>query len=191
MAPPTRKHLSESDIEITSVTYKGEEIFIIRDDHEEEEEEEAISTQTPKPFVRKGSFRFLDLPAELRVAIYSYLLPHNVVISYTPSTNMTCSCRKADGSIVADNTRSSFWRIEAKSKRDGKTLPICLGNQEHHRPKLPSWRRRWLPFQEPDSDARDDWLKPQTQMFSVNKETYNEVQGKLPSSESSACENQN
>lgn len=76
------------DLVITKETYKGKELVRIEEDEAQE-----------RPFVREGIFRLIDLPAELRVYIYQFLMPYNMVITHDRSAfphNKTCWCISAE-----------------------------------------------------------------------------------------------
>ncbi|KAF2824400.1 hypothetical protein CC86DRAFT_296989 [Ophiobolus disseminans] len=128
----------------------GKEQIVIDDD-------EGVSSykDNTKPFVRKGHFRLMDLPAELRVYVYSYLLPYNVAISFEQNVAFKPS-KKQD----------PWWLVEATSKDQQDTVPIAMGRQH--------WNLR-------SRKARnsDDWLRVQTQIFLVNKEVSNEARAVL------------
>jgi len=138
-----------AEVVITGATYMGKEQITIADEegHTESEKKEK------KRFVRKGHFRLMDLPAELRIHIYSFLLPHNVVISHERTSDLSKSL-----------TGKKWWRIEASSKKTGDVEPMRIGRQywvhKHHK-------------------IHDDWPKLQTQLFLVNKEVFSEARGKL------------
>jgi hypothetical protein len=102
-----------------------------------------------QPFIRRGSFRFLDLPAELRVHIYSYLLPHNIIITHE---------RKHD--IHKTSQEKPWWGINATNKKTGEVEHMRIGSQ-------PSFARR------------PDWPRSQTQLMLVNKQISSEVQAVL------------
>jgi hypothetical protein len=84
------------DVEIVKETYKGKELLVIDDDE--------------APFVRQGQFRLMDLPAELRVHIYEYLLPCNKVLRFQrqPHSNW----RRRDSAIVHESiTQAPTWNV--------------------------------------------------------------------------------
>jgi hypothetical protein len=105
------------------------------------------------PFVREGCFRLLDLPSELRIYVYSFLLPYNVVISH----------RRND---YRPRTRANYpyWIVEAKSKNGGHLVPIAIGRQ------LSNNRT---------TRRREGWPRVQTQTFLISRFVSNEAQGRV------------
>jgi hypothetical protein len=68
------------DVVITEETYEGKEVVILDDDV-------ASTTKPETPYISEGHFRLMDLPAELRVYIYQFLLPHDMVIKFKEKAN--------------------------------------------------------------------------------------------------------
>lgn len=66
------------DIEFLGETHMGKEVVVISD-----EDEDNTNPNSARPVSAPGdAFRLLDLPAELRVYIYQFVLPHNLTISF-------------------------------------------------------------------------------------------------------------
>jgi hypothetical protein len=66
---------SESeDVEFLRETYQGKEVIVIGEDTHPD-----TTSTVPSP---TEPFRFLDLPAEMRCHIYSFVLPSNMVITF-------------------------------------------------------------------------------------------------------------
>lgn len=114
------------------------------------------SKDDPEPFVRQGTFRFMDLPAELRVYIYSFLLPHNVVLSHKQDGQECIRGR------VGVQTR---WAVDALDKTTRELVPFVVGRMT--RPAH-LCRGRF---------ERHRWPHAQVQLFRVNKEISNEARG--------------
>jgi hypothetical protein len=70
-SPDRTPSIFANDVIITKKTYKGKELVVIEEDEDPD-----------SPFVHKGPFRLMDLPAELRMYIYSFLMPYNMVIKH-------------------------------------------------------------------------------------------------------------
>lgn len=137
-----------------SAAYKGKEQIYIDSDSNSNYEEAQIET---KPAVRVGQFRFMDLPAELRVHIYSFLLPHNLIISH-------------DSHCKGSKRWHPHWRINTTTKKTGKIVPIATGHEYGSR----RWRygQGWV-----DNPSPIEEFHVETQLFRVSKEILGEARG--------------
>jgi hypothetical protein len=95
-SPKTSPAIFSNDVIITKETYKGKELVVIEEDEDPD-----------PPFVHEGPFRLMDLPAELRVYIYSFLMPYNMVIKH----EMAAYPRSRN------NGGEPGWCIEAEPKK--------------------------------------------------------------------------
>jgi hypothetical protein len=137
------------DVEILGETYKGKPLINL-DDYN------PFKVQVKKPrFVRRGHFRLMDLAPELRIYIYQFLLPYNLVISHVRSGD-------ASHKGLQDAPR---WRITPRTK-NGEAVLMMIGHQNWSGPRIPS--------------SHKHWSRVETQLFLVNKEISNEARGKLP-----------
>lgn len=72
---------SDSDeVEFLHETYKGKEVITLQDEFEHANDTEQTSRNYSSPSMI--GFRLLDLPAELRIHVYSFLIPHNMEITF-------------------------------------------------------------------------------------------------------------
>ncbi|KAI4705213.1 hypothetical protein J4E81_000093 [Alternaria sp. BMP 2799] len=72
---------SDSDeVEFLHETYKGKEVITLRDEFEHANDSVQTSRNYSPPSMI--GFRLLDLPAELRIHVYSFLIPHNMEITF-------------------------------------------------------------------------------------------------------------
>lgn len=94
-------------------------------------------------------FRFLDLPAEIRLFIYQMLLLHNQNISFYKA-EITNRSRQ----------RIHCWKVQARSKNDANAQPIIWSTYHDHR----SGNRKFPPPAE-------------TKLFRVSKLVSNEARG--------------
>lgn len=164
------EHLSDEDefqiwasLPAPNVTILGQDIRQVSPSSTEHEvqmvDDDRVTQDTmpQKPFVREGHFRFMDLPAELRVHIYSFLLPHNVVLSHWQNGKDPDRNKKA-GPIR--------WVIEATDKNTGEEVPFAIGR-----------RRRWGGRSKQGPATCDTRPRTQRQLFTVNKEISKEARG--------------
>jgi hypothetical protein len=122
------------------------------------EEQTTRQNTPPNPFVREGHFRFMDLPAELRVRIYSFLLPHHVILTHVQNGK----------EFIEGETAGQFrWVVDAIDKTTRELVPFMVGRVS--RP-VHMIEGRF---------GRDKWPRTQTQLFKVNKEISNEARGKF------------
>jgi hypothetical protein len=112
----------------------------------------------PKPFIREGHFRFIDLPAELRVRIYSFLLPHNMLLTHV---------HNGKEFINGDKAGHFRWVVNAIDKTTRELVPFTVGRVS---------RSAYL---SKGRFGRDKWPRTQTQLFKVNKEISNEARGEF------------
>ncbi|KAF2264095.1 hypothetical protein CC78DRAFT_533535 [Lojkania enalia] len=70
-----------------------------------------LSSRSPSPDIdSQPPFRFLDLASELRVEVYHYLIPHDLVISFD---------------IIGENRDGPVWRVLAQSREPSfRRLPF-------------------------------------------------------------------
>jgi hypothetical protein len=143
---------SGDEVEFLGETYNCKELVMVN----ENEGETEVDRSAKENFVREGHFQLMDLPAELRNYVYSFFLPHNLVISHHKDWR---------------GNPGSNWSIEART-RSGALVPLAMGPQ----PKRISYNS--LEF--------DDYLAlsranhgVETQLFLVNKFISNEAKGEL------------
>jgi len=125
--------------------------------NDEDRVQQKIISSTP--FVREGHFRIMDLPAELRVHIYSFLLPHNLLLSHRQSGNAF---------NVDQKGVQMEWIIDARKKKSGIVVPFAMGKR-----LVGGWAKCNGVL------IRDKLPHAQTQLFRVNKEISNEARGKF------------
>ncbi|KAH7072455.1 hypothetical protein FB567DRAFT_203593 [Paraphoma chrysanthemicola] len=136
------------DVEFLGETYKGRPLISLDD-------QDSTPRTTDEPeFERQGHFRLMDLPAELRVNIYQYLLPHNLVISHVQNGYMD---RNGQRNVPR-------WRITPTTKTGGAVLWM-IGAQHWHGAHVPH--------------SHQHWSRVETQLFLVNKEISNEARAVL------------
>ncbi|KAH7064075.1 hypothetical protein BKA63DRAFT_572509 [Paraphoma chrysanthemicola] len=137
------------DVQFLGETYKGQPLISLDD-------EGTTTTPAEEPeYERQGHFRLMDLPAELRVHIYQYLLPYNLIISHVQS-----------GTMFRNGQRNvPRWRITPTTKT-GEAVLMMIGAQNW-------WRGARLPH------SHRHWSRVETQLFLVNKEISNEARAVL------------
>jgi hypothetical protein len=145
---------SDDEIEILSETYKGKEVVWIDEDEPMIAKSQAEKTAT----VPQGHFRLMDLPSELRLYIYQFLLPYNLVISHTPADSYV-----SNGS-PRFRRNTGRWFVDIKTKQ-GHRVPSAIGRS-----------RRYGVYLDPPGTFLHE---VQTQLFLVNKEVSSEVRGKI------------
>ncbi|KAH8729045.1 hypothetical protein GQ44DRAFT_607935 [Phaeosphaeriaceae sp. PMI808] len=121
----------------------GKELIIVNEDDR--------TTTNEASYLRQGHFRFMDLPAELRIRVYQYFLPYNLVISHDRGCSIDGKCN---------------WNIHLTTKC-GKPVLLSMGQR---RVCQHGCRRKHKPRH---------WPKIQTQIFFVNKEVSNETRAVL------------
>ncbi|KAI4941033.1 hypothetical protein J4E91_011026 [Alternaria rosae] len=72
--------LDPDEVEFLHETYKGKEVITLEDESEHVNDSVQTSRKYSPPSMI--DFRLLDLPAELRIHVYSFLVPHNMVITF-------------------------------------------------------------------------------------------------------------
>lgn len=149
--------------------YKGKELAVVDEDEELSQAEEAS-------LVPEGSFRLMDLPAELRVYIYQFLLPYNKVIRFHVNPHSTV---KRIHPITNAPEWSPTWQVEISSSRTrmGPVLARQLGLQHSVVGRV--GRYSSIKTSNAISLARKNEV--QTQLFLVNKEIFKEARGTSPS----------
>ncbi|KAF2035268.1 hypothetical protein EK21DRAFT_107393 [Setomelanomma holmii] len=136
--------MPDDEVEFVYETYRGKELVDLDDD-------DSSIISIPEPvFVRGGHFRMMDLPAELRVYIYQFLLPYNLVLSHA----------RIDGPYARGVRRETRWQIAPKTK-DGKSVPMLIGPQRSYYS---------IPL-----GQYEHWLRVETSLLLVNKEISNEA----------------
>jgi hypothetical protein len=94
----------EDDIVIEKERQEGKQLVHI----------DAEASANGPPYFGKGHFRFMDLPAELRVYIYEYLFPYNMDISF--EIRMTDSLLGPCGEAFYLAMTDSPWCVKIASK---------------------------------------------------------------------------
>jgi hypothetical protein len=159
-----------SELGITKPTSKGREL--IRPDAEAEEKAEE------SPYIREGHFRLMDLPAELRVYIYEYLLPYNMDIRFEVKMGDSWLGQYSATRHLA-LTDPPEWRVEVTSKQPKrKPEPVP---EPVRGPRGMRFARfsQWPPQNHPvgaTSNKTSNGL--QTQLFLVNKAVSTEAKCK-------------
>jgi hypothetical protein len=73
------------------------------------------------PFVRQGPSCLTDLPAELRLYIYQFLLPQNIFISFEPikpDSPRAQFCEEPRDEVKAKCARVPEWRVVITPKHE-------------------------------------------------------------------------
>jgi len=117
------------------------------------------------PHAWPGHFRLMDLPAELRVYIYEFLLPHNMNISF----ELRRSYYDFFTTRTVAHPDTPQWRMELTSRGPGPTAQA---------------QQKALPDRQDDSSSKRWSLVPlpnpepaQTQLFLVSKAISAEAKG--------------
>ena len=139
-----------NDVEFLSEARKGKEVITISDEGRDDTHAAHQDSVPVEPF------RLMDLPAELRLYIYSYLLPHDVFITF-----------KVD-SIRADGRYR--WSVCGSGKTaDSSSFDIVRSGatKDYYKFNEPCSKRfRPLPY-----------FRAETQLFLINKAISNEARG--------------
>jgi hypothetical protein len=159
---------------ITKETYKGKEVVVLDDDVRS-------ATKSEAPYIRKGQFRLMDLPAELRVYIYQFLLPHNMVVKFKEKDNPSYHAQYEASRVQAYAKYQPEWDVIVTSKHEEKVAEaasLVAQNSADIRVHgrglgMRVFRRRLPPKPIPNLI--------QTQMFLISKAVSLEARGK-PSS---------
>jgi hypothetical protein len=160
------------DVVITKQTFKGKELVLIDDDA-------GPANTTEAPYIRKGQFRLMDLPAELRVYIYQFLLPYNMVMTLKAKDNPSYHAQYAATRDQAEAEYVPEWNVVVTSKHEEEVAPVATVNQPR-RPPHP--RFMVLPRQKPIRSPRVPTPNHiQTQLFVVSKVVSLEARGKFSS----------
>lgn len=147
---------------------KGKETIVIEDD-------EAPAQPDAAPFVREGAFRLMDLPAELRVYIYQFLLPYNKVLKFHVKPSYSV---KREHPITGTKVWSPQWELEITSSRS-LAPPIAPRQRILDTQRGTGRSSRWR--YDDGSTAMMIKNEIQTQLFVVNKEISKEARGSSPS----------
>jgi hypothetical protein len=147
---------------------KGKEIAVTEEDETPAQPNEEV------PFIHQGTFPLLDLPAELRVYIYQFLLPYNKVLKFYVKPNYSV---KREHPITGAKEWSPKWELEITSSRT--LAPTITQRQKVREMQMGISRSNQFLYDEASSSKV---LKNeiQTQLFLVNKEISKEARGTSP-----------
>jgi hypothetical protein len=160
-----------ADLVITKETYRGKEVVILDDDV-------ASTTKTETTYIREGHFRLMDLPAELRVYIYQFLLPNNMVIKFKEKANPSYHAQYEASRAQAYAEYQPKWEVIVTSKQEEKAVEAAaLAAQTCADTRIPG-----LGLGRRDLKRRLS-AKPianhiQTQIFLISKAVLLEARGK-------------
>lgn len=140
---------------------KGKSAIVASDNTPEPNSPFTEQDMSSEPSTPQGVFRFMDLPAEIRVSIYSYLLPHNV---------MLCHRLHGGASARSGKWRQDLWLVDVLDKTTQVRVPFSVGRVLRSAPKVGSLH--------PSHKPRNGLPTTQVQLFHVNKEISNEARGK-------------
>jgi hypothetical protein len=132
-----------------------------------EKEVAQLDAEDPPSYIRQGHFRLMDLPAELRVYIYEFLLPHNSIISFDRKMSPPYLSRKGTTQRLASNDPPQ-WSVETTSKGPSTSFLAQQRSLQEHG-KLPVKRRSRVLIRKPEP--------AQTQLFLVSKAISTEAKG--------------
>lgn len=128
-----------------------------------------LNAEDPPSYVRQGHFRLTDLPAELRVYVYEFLLPHNMNVSFKLRRSYYDRSNYSSVTRHLAHPDTPQWQIELTCKRLGpvaqaqqKALSDCQDDSSRK-------RRRLVPLPKPEP--------AQTQLFLVSKAVSTEAKG--------------
>lgn len=109
------------DVVITKETYKGKEVVMIDDDT-------SPAKIIEKPYIRLGQFRLMDLPAELRVYIYQFLLPYNMIMKLKPKPNPSLLAQYSATRGETDAEYIPEWNVVVTSKHEEQVVAAAPVN---------------------------------------------------------------
>jgi hypothetical protein len=166
----THRLKADGDVVLTKGIYKSKDVVQTSDDGGSVAPAEA-------PFVRRGHFRLMDLPAELRVYIYQFLLPSNMVIKFKPKSMPLLHARYSKTRDQADTEHVPEWSVVVTPKhaKDASTAPAVTAPQIHS--VILDRRRRIIGLRKLPYTPRPP-NEIQTQLFLVSKAISQEARGK-------------
>jgi hypothetical protein len=150
----------DEEVQFLGETYEGKEVALTDNSTDSSsslsKKEDSAEKSVKAEFVHQGYFRFMDLPAELRIYIYSFFLPNKLIITHFKHNYV--------------GNAPFMYDIEILT-RDGKLAPLKMGRQNRQ-----AWRHtgRYLP---PGTVASS----VETNIFRVSKSVSNETRGRSPS----------
>jgi hypothetical protein len=159
------------DVVITEETYEGKEVVILDDDV-------ASTTKPETPYISEGHFRLMDLPAELRVYIYQFLLPHDMVIKFKEKANPSYHAQYEASRAQAYAEYQPEWEVIVTSTQEEKaTEAAALAAQTRADTRIPGLGlgRRELKRR---LSAKPIANHIQTQIFLISKAVSLEARGK-------------
>jgi hypothetical protein len=171
-----RQSSPDADVVITKETYKGKEINLIKDD-------EGSAKTAESPFIRQGHFRLMDLPAELRVYIYQFLLPYNMVMQLKPLPNQSLHVQYSATRDQANAEYVPEWRVVITPKGEqGAPVTPAVTSVRNQLVSVGPRRRiiglRKVPYVPKEPNCI------QTQLFLVSKAISQESRGNSPPDQS-------
>ncbi|KAF1913132.1 hypothetical protein BDU57DRAFT_345685 [Ampelomyces quisqualis] len=138
----TRVQQDDDDVIITKETYKGKELVIV--------------DKPVAPYIRDGLFPFMDLPAELRVHIYSFLVPYSMVIQHALT--------------FKDN--EEHWHVWATPKLDIVQHPSSIPSKRAFRNRLKVASQLFHVSKAVSNDALGVLYGSNTYKFTVNGQAH-------------------
>ncbi|KAH7382646.1 hypothetical protein DE146DRAFT_235051 [Phaeosphaeria sp. MPI-PUGE-AT-0046c] len=150
------------NILVFQARYKGKEIVATDDDEQPTRPDEA-------PFVRQGSFRLMDLPAELRIYIYQFLLPYDKVLKFRVKPFHQV---KRIHPITNAKLWSPQWQLEVSSSRT--LFPTAQNTSQHQNGAYHNDFH--YDFNGSNVEQKNEL---QTQLFLVSKEVSKEARAVL------------
>ncbi|KAH3952311.1 hypothetical protein HBH53_049740 [Parastagonospora nodorum] len=169
-APQAREHPQSSGLTNEFIRAPRKQLAQkIRAVVKKEKEVAQLDAEDSPSYIRQGHFRLMDLPAELRVYIYEFLLPHNSIISFDRKASPPYLSRKGTTRRLVSNDPPQ-WSVKTTSKGPSTSFLAQRRSLQEYG-KLPLKRRSGVLLRKPEP--------AQTQLFLVSKAVSTEAKAIL------------